>query len=142
PQRLAAPGFRGHLHLRVLEGPVRARGHRIPAPRELTGLRVVRGDVTPHAVLGAALPDQHQAFDDARRARDRVLLVGWCGLHVPDRLARCGVHGDEPCIDGADVHLAVPRRDAAIYDVAAGVHGRLARDSRIELPELRAGLRV
>ena len=49
-------------------------------------------------------------------------------------LAGRRVEGDEAAVEGADEHLALPHRDAAIDDVAAGVDGPLARHFGIVRP--------
>src|SRR5690606_36602502 len=62
---LAAPGLRGHLHLRALEAHFRVAGHGVEAPQVLAGAGVVGADVAAHAELAARVADQYLALDDA-----------------------------------------------------------------------------
>ena len=59
----------------------RVARHGEPAPLLLAGRRVVGGDVAAHAVLGAAVADDHLALEDPRRAGDGVAT-----LAVDDRV--------------------------------------------------------
>ena len=136
---LAGPGLRGGLHLGVLERQRRIAGHGEEAPELRAGLRVVRGDVAAHAELRAAVADHHLALHHARRRRDRVGLRAVDRDDFPVHGAGRGVERDEPAVERADEHGAVPDRDAAVHDVAAGVAAPLARHLRIVLPQLLAG---
>ena len=109
---------------RARSRPCGIAGHRVEAPGELAGLGVVGGDVAAHAVLAAAVADQHLALHDARRAGDAV------GLGAVDRVCtsqtlRAGlrVERDEPAVERADVDRALPDRDAAVDHVAAQRYG-------------------
>ena len=139
---LAAPRGGGHLHRGVLEAVGRIAGHGIEAPCELAGVGVVGRDVAAHAELGAAVADQHLAFDDARRAGDRVRLRAVDGVDVPELLSRGRIERDQPAVERADEDLAFPQRDAAIDDVAASVDGPFAGHFGIVGPQRLARRRV
>src|SRR3989475_4460149 len=68
------------------------------------GLGVIGRDIAAHAVLGAAVADQHLALDDARRARDGV-RVGAVddGVLLPDLLARGRVQRHQAAIEGSHI---------------------------------------
>ncbi len=139
---LALPGGRGRLEDGRLE---RLRGvarHRVEAPRELAGRAVVGGDVAAHAVLRAAVADQHLVLDDARGAGDRVRLRRVDRDDRPGFLAGLGVEGDEASVEGSDVDAALPGRDAAVDHVAAGAGSDGAGHLRVVLPEELAGAGV
>src|ERR1700753_861187 len=70
------PCLAGHLHLLVLEGPMRSHGHGVPAPEQFAAQRIVGRHVTAHAEFGAALSDEHHPSHDTWCAGDRVP----CGL--------------------------------------------------------------
>ncbi len=112
------------------------------APRELARGRVVGGDEAAHAELGAAVADEHLAFDDARRAGDRVRPLGVRRLRRPQFLAGGRIEGDEAAVERADEHLALVDRDAAVHDVAARVLAFLAVDLRVVVPLDRARARI
>src|SRR5690606_26267364 len=137
---LAVPRLGGHRHRFVLEAVRGIAGHREETPDELAGLRVVRGDVTAHAVFGAAVADEHTALHDAGRPGDRIGQVAREErVDLPDGHAGRGIERDEAAVERADVDLAVPRRDAAIHDVAARAAAPLARHLRVVHPEPLAG---
>ena len=112
------------------------------APDLLAVIRAVGGDVAAHAKLGAAIADDHIALDDTRRAGDRI------GLGLVDRdllpllRARLRVERDETAINRADEYFALPDRNAAVHDIAAGGNTARLVDFRIELPEALASLGV
>ena len=109
------------------------------APRLRAGRGVVGGDVAAHAVLGAAVADDHLVLDHARRAGDGVLLFLVGGLHLPRHLAGAGVERDQASVDRADVDLALPHRDAAVDHVAARPTPDLSGDLGVVLPEPLTG---
>ena len=114
--------------------------HHEPAPRLVAGLGVVGGDVAAHAVLGAAVADDHPAVGDARRAGDRVgMLVVGDGVFFPHLLAARRVEGDQPPVIGADEDLALVQGDAPVHDVTASPVALVARHLGIEGPDLLAG---
>src|SRR5690606_15517204 len=86
--------------------------------------------------------DDDLAFDDARHARDRVGQRGVGGLLFPDDLSGLAVERDQAAVEHADKDLAVPRSNAAVDHVAAGVGAFGAVDGGIVGPEQRAGLDV
>src|SRR5690606_17287485 len=98
---LAAPRLGGHLEDRVLEPVFWVARHGVEAPRELAAVRIVCRDVTAHAELRAAVADQHLAFDDARRAGDRIGLRAVDRVDVPQLVAGGRVEGDEPAVERA-----------------------------------------
>ena len=130
------------FHLLVLESVRGIARHDVPAPEHLAGLGVVCGDVAALTELRSRLADEHAAVRHARRAGDRIRFLRIRGLLRPHLLAAACVHGDESPIDGAEVHLAVPRCDTAVHYIAARIHAPLARHLRIELPQFLARLRV
>src|SRR5690349_10698288 len=121
----AAPRPGGHFHLRVLERLVRIARHGVPAPHHPAGLCVIRRDVSARTELGAALPDEHEALHDTRRAGDRIGLGAVDGIHLPHRLSGGRIDGDQAPIERADIDFAVPGRHTAIHDIAARVDGPL-----------------
>src|SRR5262249_17012657 len=90
------------------------------APPLFASFGVVGGYVTAHAIFGAAIPDDHLALHDARRAGDRVRLILINGHDLPDDLAVSGAERNQPSIERADINLAFVYGHAAIDHVAAG----------------------
>ena len=70
----------------------------------------------------------------------RLLRIG--GLDFPDFLAAARIDGKQASVERAPDHLALPHRDPTIHDATAQFHGILARDLRVVLPKLLAGLGV
>jgi hypothetical protein len=134
------PGLGGRRHGLVLVGFARiARDHE-PAPSLTAGLGVVGGDVAAHAILGAAVADDHLAVGHARRAGDRVgMLVVDDGVFFPNLPAARRVEGDQPPVIGADEDLALVQGDAPVHDVTAAAVTLVARDLGVEGPDLLAG---
>src|SRR5690606_15285287 len=103
---------------------------------------VIGGDVAAHAEFGAAIADDDLALYHARRARNRVGLRLVDRHLLPNGLSVGGVERNQTAVDGADIDLAFPQRDAAVHDIAAGGHAARAVDARIECPLAFAGLGV
>src|SRR5262249_37667708 len=95
------------------EGFFRITGNRPETPEFFAGVGVVGGYGAPHAVIGAVVAHEHQAFGYVRR-------VGNAGLRrladksVPDLLAGGGVDSDEATVAGAHEDLAVPDGDTCV----------------------------
>ncbi|KAI3488620.1 hypothetical protein L1887_47391 [Cichorium endivia] len=142
PVLVALPGLGRCGQFGVLVGLGRVARHRVEAPGHLAGLGIVGGEEAAHAVLGAAVADDHLALHHPRRAGDAVGLARGGGLLAPDLAAGLGVQGDQATVQGADVDLAVPQGDAAVDRVAAGVAGAAAIDLGIELPQALAAAQV
>ncbi len=138
PPPLAAPSLCGHLENRALEALRRIAGHGIEAPRELAGCRIVGRHVAAHAELGAAVADQHLAFDDTRRAGDRIGLAAVDGVDVPHGRAGRRIERNQPAVDRADIDLALPHRDPAVDDIAARIDRPAARHFGVVAPQRRA----
>src|SRR6185312_14463566 len=124
---LPAPGARGLLHRGVLEAVLGIARHRIEAPVELTGLRVVGAEVAADTVFAAGLADQHLPVGHARGAGDRVVLALVDRQDRPGLLAGACVDCHQAAIERAEVDPAVPGGDAAIDDAAAHVADPLSR---------------
>ena len=139
---LAGPGLGGHPHRLVLEAVRRVARHGVEAPGALAGLGVVGVDVAAHAVLGAAVADDHLALGDPGRAGDRVHRVFGDRHRRPRDLPGLGVEGDQPAVEGAGDHLAAVESGAAVHGVAAGLHRDGTRHFRIVDPQRFAGDRV
>src|SRR5690606_10797954 len=69
---LAGPRRGGLRHGFVLEAERRVAGYEVEPPDLLPRLRVVRRHVAARTVVAAAVADDDEVLDDARRARDRV----------------------------------------------------------------------
>ena len=138
----AGPRLGGSLHLGAFEAVFRVARNRVETPGQLAGVGVVSGKVTAHAILGAAIADQHLALHDARRARDRVRLGAVDGVHFPALLARARVERHQATIERADVDGAFPHRHAAIHGVATGIATPRTGHLGVEGPERLAGLGV
>ena len=136
---LAGPGLGGHPHRLVLEAVRRVAGHGVEAPGALAGLRVVGVDVAAHAVLGAAVADDHLALRDSRRSGDRVHRVLGHRHRGPGEFSGLGVDGDQAPVEGGGDHLAAVQRGAAVDRVAAGLHRDGARHLRVVGPQRFAG---
>ena len=120
----------------------RVAWHGVEAPLERARVRVVRGDVAAHAVLGAAVANVDETVGHPGRAGDGVGLRLIDGHRLPgDRPGR-GVERDEAAVDHADEHLAAVDRDAAIHDIAAGLGADRAIHLRIVHPQAGARSRV
>ncbi len=126
----------------ILETVLRVPGHGVEAPHEIAGRRIVGREIPSHAVLGAAVADQHLAFDDARRTGDRVGLGAVDRIHFPAPAAGAGVEADEATIQRREVDRSLPDGDATVDRIAAGVASPLARDLGVVFPDFLAGLRV
>ncbi len=126
----------------ILEAVLRIAGHRVEAPGELAGGRIVGRQITAHAVLGAAIADQHLALHDARRAGDGVGLGAVDRVDLPALLAGLRVERNQTSVERADVDHSLPDRDAAVHGVATAVAAPLAGHLRIVAPQLLAVLRI
>jgi hypothetical protein len=136
---LAGPGGKRDLHRlvrRLMIGPVGGiSGDGVEAPDLLAGRGIVGGDVAAHAKLGARIADDDLVPEYARCAGDRVRLGLIDRDDRPDRLAGGRIQRDQPAVDRADIHLALPHRDAAIDHVAAGMDRLAADHLRIIFPQ-------
>ncbi len=139
---LAVPGLRCSLEFGILEAVLRVPWHGVEAPRQLARCSIVGGKIAAHAVLAAAVADQHLAFHDARRAGDGVRLGAIDGVHLPAPAAGARVEADESPVERREVDRSLPDGDSTVDRIAAGVAAPLARHLRVVLPELLAGLRV
>ncbi len=72
--------------------------------------------------------------------RDRVGLRLVDRDDRPDFLAAIGVERDQPPVDRADEHLALPHRDPAVDRVAAGMRAFGADVLRVVFPQQLAGI--
>ena len=107
----------------------------VEAPVEIAGVGIIGGDITAHAIFGAAIADQYAPLHHARRAGDGVglgLIDGYLG---PDGPTGGGIERDQAAVDGAEEDLAVIDSDAAIDDIAAGVEPGLSGNLRIIAPQ-------
>src|SRR5258706_4390697 len=83
-------------------------GYCVKAPHELSCFRIVRGDITPHAVLRTAVADHDPAFDHTGRLRNGVGF-GWInGQSAPHFLARPGIYCHHPPVNYADLDIDFP----------------------------------
>src|SRR5580658_1648793 len=138
----AAPSFRGLLERRTFK---RLRGITwdcVEAPCELSRVRVVGRHVAAHTHFRAAVADEHLALHDARRARDRVTILGIDGESFPCGFSGGRVEGNEAAVECADKNFSAPNCDAAIHHVAARIYSPLWRDLWIVGPEFLARRRV
>ena len=118
------------MSLPISPGP----GQRVPAPQDLAGLGVERGQAAAHAELAAG----DAAVDDAvvveRGAGDAVAVLPLLDRRLPHHLAGLHVEGDDIGVELAEEHHALAHGEAAIDPAAA--HGRdLLVDARPVLPE-------
>src|SRR5690606_26581420 len=95
-----------------------------------------------HAHLRTAVTDEHLALHHARSTGDGVAPCRIDSELLPDRLAGRGIERDETAVERSEIHLAVPRSDAAVRHVAAGVHAPLAGNFGVVAPELLARARI
>ena len=117
--------------------------HREPAPLLLARLGVVGGDVAAHAVLGAAVADDHVALEHARGAGDGVRARAVDdGVLLPRHRAGGRVQRDQPAVVGAHVDLALVEGDAAVDHVAAALVPGFLRHLGIVGPEALPGAGV
>ena len=114
----------------------------VEPPDQLAAGRVIGRQVAAHAVLAAAVADQHLVLDDPRRAGDRVGLGGVGGLDAPGLRARFGVERNQAAIERPHIDPALPDSDPAVDHVATGVKALVALDLRVEGPLERARLGV
>jgi hypothetical protein len=91
---LSRPGSGGLFQDRRFERLRRIARYGVKAPAELAAVGVIGRDVAAHAELGAAVADQHFAFDDARCTGDRVRLALIDRDYGPYRLAAGSVERD------------------------------------------------
>ena len=135
---LAGPRFRSHAHGIVLETVGRITGHDPETPRLLASLGIVGGDVAPiRAGLGAAVADEHLAFENLGSAGDVEWLGGVEGAHAPHLLAGLPFHGDQPPVPCGQVNLVLPEADAAVvFPAHAQVGTGLLGHARVVHPHL------
>src|SRR5213075_2363441 len=69
-------------------------------------------------VLGTAHADDHFALCDARRHRDRIVVLSKCDARFPDWLTRFSIQSFESAIDHGRDYLALIDRNAAIHNAA------------------------
>ena len=143
PLAARVPRLGGAAHGFVFKRLAGVARHAVPAPDLLAGFGVVGGDVAAHAVLGAAVADDHLALEHARRAGAGVgALLAFDGVLFPDHLAGDCVQRDQPSVERAHVDLALPQRHAAVDHVAAALRSHRAVHLRVVRPQLLAGARV
>lgn len=104
--------------------------------------RIVRGDITPHAVLRTTVADHDPAFDYTRRLRNGVGFGRINGQSAPHRLARPGIECHQAPVKRADIDLAFPGGHTSIDHVATAAHSQLSRDLGIVGPQQRTTLGV
>ena len=80
--------------------------HSVETPRQLAGRGVIRTDIAAHTIFTAAVADKHAAFDDARRASDRIGFALIDRHSRPRKCAGFGVDSDQPPIERADIDFA------------------------------------
>src|SRR6185312_12990068 len=144
PERppLATPGLGRPLQLRLLEGLGGIPRHGPPPPQLFAAVGVIGGEIPALLELRAGLTDEDSALGDARRARDGEPLLRIGRLDFPDCLSGLGVHGNQAAIERAPDHLALPEGDAPVHDATTQLHRVSARNLRVVLPQLPAGLRI
>jgi hypothetical protein len=124
----------------MLEGLFGIAWHSKETPGLRAGLQVVGRDVAARVVLRAAVADHHHVACHLWRAGHRVAaLLVIDGVGLPQHLAVGGIERIEDAVEGGNVHLALPHRDATIHHVAAGAAIDLAVDLRFEAPQLGTG---
>jgi len=142
PVLVTVPCLRGFDEFGLFVGLGWITGDRVPGPQLLAGLGVEGGDAAADVVFGAAVADEDFPVGDARRAGDGVVCAFRHGLHRPDFLAGLAVERDQAAVERAENDLALPRGDAAVDHVTAGVAALGAVDLGIVLPERGAGADV
>ena len=132
---LPVPGRRGFLHRRILERLRRIAGHRVEAPGATAGHRVVRGEESARRAIAAARADDHFPLGDARRHRDRVVILRVGHARLPHRPCRCGIERVQPSVDDRRDDQPLVDRQTAIDDAAADLRpDRRLIDLRIPAP--------
>src|SRR5207248_4357429 len=117
-----------------------AAGDRVEAPRALPRRRLVRVDETANAELTAGDADDDFVFDDERRAREAVALVGISGSDIPTHTAGLRIEADDVCVERSHEQAVAQRRQAAVLRTAAERH--LLRQISLVVPERTAGANV
>ncbi len=136
------PGFHRGRHRRVFGRQFRIAGHDEEAPDLAAGVGVISSEIAARIIFRAAVSDHDESVHDARRARDRVSAIAIDRVDVPDGFSGGGIELDETAVQRADIDRALPHRDAAIGNIAAGIAAPCARHLRIVSPELLAGFRI
>ena len=117
--------------------------HGEEAPRLVSRLGIVGGDIAAHAVFGAAVADEHLAGRGAGRAGDGVVaLTVDEGVHFPHLLAGGGIQRDQPAVQRADVNAPLVNGDAAVHHVAAGAAAPLWGHFGVVRPHFLASERI
>src|SRR5206468_5178844 len=103
-------------------------------PGVLAGLGVEGDNAAAHVVLHTGPTGEHLAVAHPRRFGNPGLIgVAYGGL--PHLLAGGSIDRHHATVAGADIHLAIPHRDAAILPPLIGVAPwSIEADTRIELP--------
>ena len=109
-------------------------------PDDLAGVGVARLDPADDAELAARHAGDDLALDDHRRGRVAVAGLEVVDVFLPDDLAGLLVEGDELGVEGAEDHLVLVERGAAVHDVAAGQDA--LGQAGVVFPELLAGARI
>src|SRR6185369_3236480 len=93
--------------------------------------------------ITAGGPDNHFAFRDTWRHRQRLLILRISDASFPNRLPRFGVERYQSSVVDRHIDLVVVERETAIHDATAhSGAGRLPVDFRIPAPFLLAGSRI
>src|SRR5215207_2418807 len=112
-------------------------------PRTAAGLDVVRIEEAARRAIAATDADDHLALGDARRHRDREVVLRVSHPRFPDWSTCRRIEREQAAIDDWRDDHALVQRDTAIDDAAAdlGTHRGLV-DLRIPSPLLFAGSRI
>src|SRR5206468_13099655 len=93
-------------------------GNRIEPPCQFSGIRIVRCEESADRILRTTHADDHFALCDARRHRDRVVILRKCDARFPDRLTGFGVQSFESAIDHWRDDFALINSNATIHNAA------------------------
>src|SRR5438132_11521872 len=116
-------------------------GQRVPAPLDLAGLGVQRGDAPTHAELAARDAAVHEALVVEWRARDGVAVLPLLDGRLPLHLAGLHVQRDDVRVELTEVEQPLAHGETAV-DPAAAHGGDLLVDPGPVLPEDLARLGV
>ena len=117
-------------------------GCRIKPPCLFARGCVISRDISACAKFSAAEANHHFVLHDARNARNCPVGFDIQRLDAPVLFTGCRIERNQPPVDGADEHAALPKGYSAIDDVAAGFDASRLVDFGIKIPQWLAGFRV
>src|SRR5262249_15858336 len=111
--------------------------NRKESPSELTGVGIERREKSANGIFGSADTNDNLTLRDARRHRDRVIVLWVCDSRLPKRLSGFGVESLKAGVDKWSDDLGLIDCNSAIYDSTTDFRAHCGLiDFRVPAPAL------